>query len=377
MKENILENGYGRVPKVVISDDNISITAKAIYSLLCVFKGKDNVANPKKDTIQKYLGIGSKNTLNKYLKQLEDNGYIEVTQCMNVNENGSNIFATNNYLLFDKIVRGDKTVDVWSNGFSIVPRKVVQDKEVSLCAKVVYTFLAGYKTESYPSTTMIKEVVGLSNNKLSRTLNELEATGYILRENIRKDGKFATNTYRLIGYDARTDEMLTERLKDKNNSKKMLINDITVESAEVKKDVVSSERKVINKRQAVISEKQTFNKNFTRAEKVLRKNLRVDTLKEQLEGSNSNDLKEQYRFFETSINLILETIFSGEKEVLIAGKKVKVELLEELFFNLDYEMLNDVYNNISLQNGFIKNMKSYTLSSIYNAIMTYTPLKKA
>lgn len=376
MSKNILENGYGAVPKFVIADKNLSITAKAIYTLLCVFKGNDNIANPKKDTIKEYLGIGSKNTVYKHLKQLEDNGYIEITQGINVSGSGSNIFTSNNYLVFDEITVGKETVDVWSNGFSIVPRKVVQDKNISMCAKVVYTFLIGYKVDCSPSTKMIKDIIGLSNNKLTSTLNELETSAYILRENNSKGGKFTTNTYSAIGYDDLVDETLVEKLTNKILSKNKVKNTVEVkvsEDVEVVKDikeVTTSQRKVINKRQRVISEKEQFNKNFSKAEKLLRKNLNMDILKDRLEQSPTNDLQEQYKFFETSINLMLEIMFSTEKTKRISGNIVPIELLQEMFFNLNYDTLNDVYHNVSLQNGFIKNMKSYMLSSIYNAITT-------
>ncbi len=363
MSKNILENGQGKVPKLVLSDNSLSITAKGIYVLLCVYKGESRVANPKRETIMKYLGIGSKNTYYKHLKQLEDSGYIKVTQCFEVNK-----FCANNFTVFDEITVNKKTLDVWSKGYSIVPRKLINDKRLSIVSKVIYTYIASYRVESNPSCEMISSFCGIKNsNNLFSSLKELEEHSYILRENTI-GGKYTSSTFKVIGYDAENDKEIIEKLNKKLSNTKPIKN--TNEHTEETKtiEVIKVERTEINKRQLIVKSNKEFVKSFNKAENLLRKNLKMA----ELEQSSISDqtLKPMFEFFESSINLMLDVIFSSEEKIRVSNNLVLVETLRELFFNLSYEKLEEVYVGVSIQNGFIKNEKQYVLTSIYNAITT-------
>lgn len=379
MCKSILENGYGRVPKRVLTDKNLTITSKGIYTLLSVFKSENKIATPKRETIMEYLGIGSKNTFYKHLKPLVDYGYIKVEQCIEVNK-----FTSNNYIIFDKIEIGEETVDVWSDGFSIVPKKVIKDKSIGIASKVVYAFLVSYRVKSFPSCKLIKDKVGISDSKLYDALKELEKSIYIIRENNTDKGKFATNTYNIIGFDEFNDECLIEKLNKTKSDNQPIIN-APLEHGnqeEEKEQIIRSERKAIKKREQVISEKKTFNKNYARAEKTLRNNLNMSELESKLIKakeisekstqfqSHINILQSELTFFQSTINYLLDFLFNNQGEVVIGEHKVKMEVLQELVFSLDYELLSEVYNNISMQSGFIKNMKRYTLTAIYKALTT-------
>lgn len=81
-------------------------------------------------------------------------------------------------------------------------------------------------------------------------------------------------------------------------------------------------------------------------------------------------IKERYLFYKNSINLMLDVMFSKDKEIKIGNKSVNKDVLNELFFNIDYDTMLSVYTSISLNLGTIKNKKAYTLTAIYNAITT-------
>lgn len=94
---HIDRNGYGRIPKSVMQDQNLSISTKAVYAYFCSFTGSGDSCFPTRKKICFDLSI-SNDSLSKYLNQLIDNGYLIVEQ---EKENGR--FANNVYTLPDTI----------------------------------------------------------------------------------------------------------------------------------------------------------------------------------------------------------------------------------------------------------------------------------
>ena len=93
----INSKGYGTISKIAMQDRNLHITAKAIYAYFNSFSGGGDSCFPTRTKICYDLGI-SNDTFGKYLKQLVNNGYIEVEQ---VKENGR--FSHNVYTICSTI----------------------------------------------------------------------------------------------------------------------------------------------------------------------------------------------------------------------------------------------------------------------------------
>lgn len=95
MSNDILRDlrGFGTVEKWVLTDPKIHASAKGLYALLCAFAGDKGHAFPGTELLRHQLGL-SKNTLHKYIKQLELSGVIKVEQ---VRESGK--FSRNTYSL--------------------------------------------------------------------------------------------------------------------------------------------------------------------------------------------------------------------------------------------------------------------------------------
>lgn len=102
---SINSKGYGIIPKLLMTDKNIHIYAKAIYAYFCSYAGNGNNCFPSREKIYYDLGI-SRDTFSKYLNQLVDNGYISVEQ---VREKGK--FSNNIYTLLDTISPLPKRTD--------------------------------------------------------------------------------------------------------------------------------------------------------------------------------------------------------------------------------------------------------------------------
>ena len=102
---SINRNGYGTIPKSVMQDQDLSISAKAVYSYFCSYTGAGDTCFPTRNKICFDLGIAN-NSLTKYLKELTTNGYLMVEQ---VKENGR--FSHNVYTLPDTKLPQTKITD--------------------------------------------------------------------------------------------------------------------------------------------------------------------------------------------------------------------------------------------------------------------------
>lgn len=83
---------YGTVEKWVLTNPEISVGAKGFYALICSYAGNKDNAYPGTDLICYQLNI-SKNTLQRYIKELKDNNCIMVTQERNQGKFSHNIYS--------------------------------------------------------------------------------------------------------------------------------------------------------------------------------------------------------------------------------------------------------------------------------------------
>ncbi|WP_096823854.1 DnaD domain protein [Staphylococcus nepalensis] len=86
--------GYGLVFKRVMKDTNLSIEAKALYSYLSAYAGASETAFPSVKLMCYELNISEKR-LQKYRKQLVDNGYLSISRTKSNNIYGKNVYTIN------------------------------------------------------------------------------------------------------------------------------------------------------------------------------------------------------------------------------------------------------------------------------------------
>lgn len=84
-------SGFGRVYKAVMTRDDLSIEAKAIYALLCTYAGEDGFCFPSVSTICGNLDISIRR-FEKNLRQLKNAGVVKVER-----KRSGNILAGNVY----------------------------------------------------------------------------------------------------------------------------------------------------------------------------------------------------------------------------------------------------------------------------------------
>lgn len=93
--DGVYSQGYGIVPKLVMRDKNLHVIAKSIYAYMCSFAGKGEDVFPSQKLICYDLDIG-RTTLNKYMKQLVDLGYVVIIKNYKSGKFANNIYRIKN-----------------------------------------------------------------------------------------------------------------------------------------------------------------------------------------------------------------------------------------------------------------------------------------
>lgn len=90
---------------------------------------------------------------------------------------------------------------IMSEGYGVIPKKVMKDKTLTIEAKAIYAFMASYSGNgdtSYPSVEYITDFLDISRHRFNRHRKLLEEKGYISVSQERKKGsKFTHNVYTL------------------------------------------------------------------------------------------------------------------------------------------------------------------------------------
>lgn len=85
-----------------------------------------------------------------------------------------------------------------SNGFGIIAKLVMQDRNLSLGAKGVYAYFCSYAGAGnicFPSRKKMCYDLGISQDTLGKYLKELIKSSYVSCEQIKENGKFSHNVY--------------------------------------------------------------------------------------------------------------------------------------------------------------------------------------
>ncbi|GEM_PF-4254662 len=176
--EKFCTKGYGRVSKTVILDPNLSLTAKAIYSVLCLYRNLS--AYPSRDGILKYLGI-TENTYYKAYRELKKADILSADQQI------GKTFARNFYTFRDS----------FEKGYGLVYREVLCSDQLSAKAKGLYAMLcvfAGGEQAAYPKLEILSYYSGVSEETLRKYVKELKTGKIVVVCPSRKNGRYSANT---------------------------------------------------------------------------------------------------------------------------------------------------------------------------------------
>ena len=176
--EGILAKGYGVLPKYVMLDRDLSLTAKTIYAFLCSLAGNGETTYPSVETIKSYLGIGE-SAYSARLKELLDAGYILREKRREANAR----FAHNLYTIARQPKRfrqeeGASISGILSAGYGMIPRAVMFDPRLDCKAKGLYAYLAAFTgagRSAFPERDRILRDLDIANNTYYKYLRQLQA----------------------------------------------------------------------------------------------------------------------------------------------------------------------------------------------------------
>lgn len=195
--EGINKHGYGLIPKLVMTDHSISITAKAIYAYLCSLAGSGSVAFPGRDKIVSTLSI-NKETYYTHMKQLIDRNYIKVSR-----KRSGKLFERNIYTLCVYVDASGKPVSVKATGYGMIPRAVTSAPDLSAKAKALYAYFTSFKGAgegAFPKVPDILHHMDISRNTYKKILDELTSAGYVIVRQIVNRGRLSQNYFILPDY---------------------------------------------------------------------------------------------------------------------------------------------------------------------------------
>lgn len=374
--DDILKDGYSTFSKTAITDTNLNVKSKAIYLFLCAYKNVDNIATPKRETIMNYLGIGSKDTYYKYMKELEAQGYITTSTLK-----AGNRFFSNQYKINTEI----NGKDVFEN-YGIIPKSIMNDKRIPIDTKAVYGYFCAYRNKKtndvvYTNLSQIRSHLDIGAVKLNKNINLLVEYGYIEKNQHINEQKFSSNLYHLLGY--------RENIKVKeSNLTEIQISETTQKDIEMRdlknktyKQVVVTENKLKQEIKAYEERIKTnigYNKledDNKRYRNALANNTNSDVVRHI-----ANTLKIDialYDFTNDIINIIIKTIFSDSEKIKIGNTEYPKVIMKEMFLKLKLEHIQEVLQRYrkANENDFIKNPSAYIETILYNVCFDFGLVK--
>jgi Helix-turn-helix domain len=75
----VTRHGFTQVPNFILTNKQISVGAKLAYAMLLKYAWTDNACFPGQQKLAGDMGAGER-SVRTYLKELEDAGFLEVTQ---------------------------------------------------------------------------------------------------------------------------------------------------------------------------------------------------------------------------------------------------------------------------------------------------------
>lgn len=198
--DEALKKGYGVIPKLVMTDTRLSLTAKAIYAYLCSYLGSSKKVFPSRIRILTDLNL-SKNAYYKHFKQLLDFGYITISKrkhFLNRNE-----YVINDSPVLPGIEYNKDKPNIKCYGYGIVPKAVMTNNKLSVKAKGLISYFyafAGTGKGVFPSKQTILAQLKISNTAYYNALHQLTGNNYITVQQNKIQGKFTRNEYVIINF---------------------------------------------------------------------------------------------------------------------------------------------------------------------------------
>lgn len=312
MKQKIkLNKQYGLISNEIIKNKNISANAKALYTYLSARSGNKFKCNPTISTICKDLNI-CKDTLYKYLKELQENKIIEI-------EKGQ--MCSNTYHL-QKVTKG----------YGIVLLDIAKDPTVPLKAKALYGLMAsliGGNKFTYIFSNQIKNILNLGRTTYFKLKRILVDKHYLKTKQKLNKGKFSCNLFYF-------DKLPT---LEENN---------TIQFKTITKSDLHNH--------ADITETNT---------------LKTNLIKERIEYEallfKYSDNPKALNLLENILEIIAGITSSKyPKNITVNGIEIQGYMLKVIYNKITYTTVDNVITNVLSVENKIKNLRNYLKAALYN-----------
>ena len=93
-----------------------------------------------------------------------------------------------------------KGLSINKDGYGFIPKAVMQDKNLSIATKAVYSYFCSFTgagDSCFPTRKKICFDLNISNDSLSKYLQQLVNNGYLQIKQIKENGRFSHNVYTL------------------------------------------------------------------------------------------------------------------------------------------------------------------------------------
>lgn len=285
-----------------------------------------------------------------------------------------------------------------SINYTKVNNEFLSDKELSIAARgLLMTMLSLGKNGNEDWNYSIKGLASIlpdSERQITKSLKELEDKGYIVREKKTKGGKIYDWEYHISDHKL-PDDILMKSFRHKEKKKKPVNNNSTVENVSSVESPVNEvntsnephhhnedvafahlENEGINK-----SNKNKFTnilnsiyhsekkdeieikaENYTDYKKRIKENISYDYLSDV---ENTEQLDEL-------VDIITDTVCSSASTVRVGGESKPSEVVKSVLLKINESHIQYVLNNLRKTTSYIKNIKAYLITSLYNAVLTMT-----
>lgn len=150
-----MSNGTAKIPLSVMSDKNLSMSARGVYAVLACLTSCTGNTVPTLNAVANVCGI-TINTFVKYRTELETKGYLTIKLNMPFN-NSSRICVVTN------------PNPIPNERYGIVTLTVLADQSISIKDKALYAYLQCYEND-IPSVAEIAKTFNCRKNFIYRTL---------------------------------------------------------------------------------------------------------------------------------------------------------------------------------------------------------------
>ncbi|HWP50435.1 MAG TPA: helix-turn-helix domain-containing protein [Clostridia bacterium] len=180
--KSVFSKGYGIIPKLVMLEGSLSIDAKALYAYFCAYAGSGFSCYPPRGRILDDLNI-SHVTYYRYLKELQDGGYIEIKKHRTKSQEWSNnrIILMQNHAIIAKAEEKKRrrvgiTGGLRDYGYGRIPLAVMTDCWISRKTKAMYAYFCGFAGSMITCNPEIEDTLSFLSigiNSYYKYLNEL------------------------------------------------------------------------------------------------------------------------------------------------------------------------------------------------------------